>query len=567
MASTHSKWPDGVPSRLRPFCQPHIVPRFQFSRVERVFTIGSCFARNIEEHLHRLGMVVPALDFVVPRTEYEGRPNGLINKYTPAAILSEIRYALDDGYPLALDDHFIEGSNGAFVDLHLNSPRGVSLDRARERRLQIQSLFRQIRGSTLLIITLGLTEAWFDNERQCYVNQAPPPAILARNSARFLFKPLNYDTSLAMMREAIKMIGRAAPAAKIVITVSPVPIGRTFTADDVIVANMLSKSTLRAVAGALVAEFDGVQYFPAYEMATISAPDEIWADDQIHVRDDAVGRIVGTFVTTFCGADPATMGTEGHFAARLRLSSGQADSAYHDLKRVLDPQHELLLRDFAEACDRSGRHDEAVEAAKRLVEAFPDHDQNWLLLARIASRAGAREDSLAAIDHAIAIAPDVSAYHAHRSSIQYQLGNVEAAMDDAETALRVFEVHDDRDLERWQKVATRAAKIMVKSHHGARAVALYNEFAPRIDGSGQLQGLISEALEATGDLDRAIVCAQRAAESTAEPAAYRRWSELYRRAGQNDRAADVLAEALRLTPSPSGHESALVEQAVLDKDR
>src|ERR1700712_3706246 len=78
-----SSWPARTAgNRLEPFADPIVTPGFTLRPTDVVFTIGSCFARNIEEYLRRLGMKVPTLDFVVPAGEREGRPSAILNKYT-----------------------------------------------------------------------------------------------------------------------------------------------------------------------------------------------------------------------------------------------------------------------------------------------------------------------------------------------------------------------------------------------------------------------------------------------------------------------------------------------------
>jgi hypothetical protein len=48
---------------------PAVNPSFQLQSGAKVFTIGSCVARNIERNLHKLGFHVPTLAFSVPREE------------------------------------------------------------------------------------------------------------------------------------------------------------------------------------------------------------------------------------------------------------------------------------------------------------------------------------------------------------------------------------------------------------------------------------------------------------------------------------------------------------------
>jgi tetratricopeptide (TPR) repeat protein len=541
-----AKWPSATPERLRPWCAPAVAPKFVIGNDEVVFTIGSCFARNIEEHLSRLGMNVPVMQFSVPRTEYEGRPNGIINKYTPPAILNELRFALEEPPPLALDDHFLEAPESRVVDLHLNSYRPVALERARERRRQVRELFRNADNSTVIILTLGLTEAWYDKKNGIYINDAPAPRLAHNFPGRFVFKVLTYKECLDAVRDAIELINRSAIPKKIVLTVSPVPLGRTFTEDDAIVANAHSKATLRAVAGVIAAEFANVQYFPSYEIATLSAPDQVWSGDQIHLRDDAVGRIVETFIATFCQAPDH----REHFAARLVMSGGDAENGYRRLKSLDSPgQGQTYLADLAEACDKTSRRTEAVETAQRLVRLRPERGGNWHLLAQMAVKDERYDVALDAIDHAIAIEPEVSRYHADRGFILDRLGCAVAAASEAEMAARLVDRTDpDQQIPR-QRLATRALELMVKANLIERAAAFFTEFCTFITDYPPLLRVGARIFAQTGDLERAVAYARREAELAPDFVVYRHYGVLCLRAQHYDEALAALARALELQPN------------------
>jgi hypothetical protein len=79
---------------------------------------------------------------------------------------------------------------------------------------------------------------------------------------------------------------------RVLITTSPVFIARTFTGDDVIVANTHSKSVLRAVAGELSEKYEGVDYFPSFEIAMLTRRPEVWEDDLTHVQPNFIARIM-----------------------------------------------------------------------------------------------------------------------------------------------------------------------------------------------------------------------------------------------------------------------------------
>ena len=66
-----SLWPDGrVPtSRLGDLAKVSFNPSFTFSKSDKILTIGSCFAREMERRLASLGFDLPMTRVVLPREE------------------------------------------------------------------------------------------------------------------------------------------------------------------------------------------------------------------------------------------------------------------------------------------------------------------------------------------------------------------------------------------------------------------------------------------------------------------------------------------------------------------
>jgi len=285
---------------------PEIVPSFQIHPGAKIFTIGSCFARNIEEHLQRLGFKIPMLDFKVPLHEWSPRPNGILNKYTPAAIFQEISWAkslfLKGGAITEADSmvFFYDCGGGSCIDTNLGGYVPVCRERYFQRRSEIYDTFKEAFSSDCVVITLGLIEAWFDREKGIYIQHGPVGKHFARNGARFAFERLGYDQSCRFVQTSIDAIREVNSNAKFLLTVSPVPLVRTFAKDDVIVANAYSKSLLRAVAGEIAASNEYVDYFPAYETVMLTKNADVWKADLIHVSDAFVDKIVARLVETYC---------------------------------------------------------------------------------------------------------------------------------------------------------------------------------------------------------------------------------------------------------------------------
>ena len=82
------------------------------------------------------------------------------------------------------------------------------------------------------------------------------------------------------------------------VTVSPVPLEATFTGQDVVLANTLSKAVLRATAGACTRPHENVHYFPSYDIVMNSDKAAAWRKDGRHVRRPFVRQIMELFVRT-----------------------------------------------------------------------------------------------------------------------------------------------------------------------------------------------------------------------------------------------------------------------------
>src|SRR5665213_3254006 len=99
LRSASSRWSDGrdpgdpesAHARIASgIVLPNVAPKFRLAADEVYFCIGSCLARNIEEQL--IYRRLPVLSRSVPYADHTARPNGAVNKYTPASILNEQRF-------------------------------------------------------------------------------------------------------------------------------------------------------------------------------------------------------------------------------------------------------------------------------------------------------------------------------------------------------------------------------------------------------------------------------------------------------------------------------------------
>lgn len=273
---------------------PEFKPGFSIEPGAALFTIGSCFARNIEEALQPLGFQLPTTAFVSPKSEWSGRSNGLLNEYNPGTIAQRIGYALEGQQT---PEATIVPSGSLYADLMLmGGAADVTRERALERRNEIFSVYENLARSPYIVITLGFIEAWFDNETRLFINRIPPRAFKDSDPGRFTLKVLDVSESMALLEPALAAL--ADHGCKVVLTLSPVPIQSTFTSNDCVTANEYSKAVLRVCSEQLCKRFANVDYFPSYEIVR-SGGLVNYGIDNVHVKNEVVKKITALMIKKY----------------------------------------------------------------------------------------------------------------------------------------------------------------------------------------------------------------------------------------------------------------------------
>lgn len=301
LRSPNAQWADDIDRFGQSVFTVSHTPKFAIARDARFFCIGSCFARNIEEHLLYSGLEVLSKRIVAPIEEWSGRSTGLINKFTSHSILNEIEWLAS---PPDFNDPSLYAETGeGWLDLQLApGVRPVTFERAVERRRYMtETYFARLKQADVVVMTLGLVEVWRDERLGVYLNAAPSIWSVRRQPGRYTLEVLDVAANVAALESARAALKALRPDLRFIVTVSPVPMAATFTGVDVVVANTLSKSTLRAAANAFVRAHDDVDYFPSYEIVTHSPRDFAYGEDRLHVTDRIVGPVTDTFTRTYIG--------------------------------------------------------------------------------------------------------------------------------------------------------------------------------------------------------------------------------------------------------------------------
>jgi hypothetical protein len=288
-ANALARWPTREsPQRLHPLADPVASRPFTLRGDERVFCIGSCFARSIENALERLGFEVLSLMPDLPRSPNRDRSDrGMFNKYNVATILNELRWALGEGKPYRHEDVLIAPPGDRLLqDYQLAGP-GYSEEPgfARAFREGFNAAFARVREADLVILTLGLSEIWLDTATGLHLNAAPLEHLVRAYPGRYELHVMDVAQTLAQLEEIDRLlVAHLESGFRLMVTVSPVPLWSTFRDQDVLTANTYSKAVLRVAAEAFVAARAHASYFPSFEFAQLSHPTLVYSrEDFRHV--------------------------------------------------------------------------------------------------------------------------------------------------------------------------------------------------------------------------------------------------------------------------------------------
>ncbi len=426
-------WPlaDDPDNRFAALAAPNYRSTFKLEPGQKIITIGSCFARNIEEELAACGFDIPMRTFAVDKREWARDPGELLNNYVPGAVAPQIRWAFGfEKYDLGR--HAVEISPGRYLDPYLApASRPIPAEEILARRASLDALYRQLATSHAVVLTLGYVEAWFDNTSGHYVNSPPPLAILRSAPERFELHVLDYDRVRASLVELFDLLDRVCPKEyRVILTVSPAPLHLTFTDDDVAVANTYSKSVLRAAAGEICARRTNIDYFPSYESVMLSPRNVAFAEDQIHVSPSIVRFNVDRMLQRYLAAADGGGAPEILSAARDLQARGRHGSAFFALKAAWskNPSDPRLTVALARMYHAAG----LTSVAERMLNAPAISERQdlhaMLLLARIHSGKG-RHAEAAAVAEKIAATGKLKLPAALvRAESYYNLGRYEEGL-------------------------------------------------------------------------------------------------------------------------------------------
>lgn len=273
------------------------------SKSDRFFVMGSCFVNEIRHFLEKDGVEV------YPKLQQDIRdmfPDVLKVKaawgdwdervhyqnYTPFSIDQEIDVALGE-YELSDDAIVKVGSD--YWDPYRKDVRTPSAEQTLAIRRRMSAAIKDgLEKANVAIITAGAIESFLVKG---FGGEVPEFRGALHKSLDFREHTVE-ETEACLTRICDKLLNRYG-FREIILTVSPIPMGRTHRQVEVALANAYSKSVLRVCVEQVVRKMRNVHYFPSYEFVTIKGGYR--TNDYLHIRSEVVGEITSAFQASFAG--------------------------------------------------------------------------------------------------------------------------------------------------------------------------------------------------------------------------------------------------------------------------
>lgn len=277
---------------------------FRLTKTERIATAGSCFAQQVARALKGAGYTYYVSEPPPPRidpayAEQEGNFSARYgNVYTTRHLVQLLERAFGRFEPALRhwqrpDGRFVDPFRPRIEPDGFATPEEVEADR-RAHLAAVRELFTNL---DTLVFTLGLTEGFVDGQDGAALPLPPGVAGGRHDPSRYRFVNASVMSMVADMLRFLDGLREVNPNARVILTVSPVPIIATMEARHVLVSNTFTKSALRVVADEVCRARPGVFYFPSYEVVTApSTVGRYYADNMRAITEAGIRHVTRLFL-------------------------------------------------------------------------------------------------------------------------------------------------------------------------------------------------------------------------------------------------------------------------------
>lgn len=308
----------------------------------RLVSAGSCFALVLAQYLQQQGyhylITEPGPPWLSPEQARQFHYGQFSARYGFIYSARQFWQLLQRAWGILepVDDCW-QAADGSWVDAlrpdiqpgGFNSPEEMRTD----RQAHLHCVRTALTQAEVLILTLGLTEAWLSGLDGTVYPICPGRRYGQFDPARYVFHNFTVDEVVADLSASVDFLAQVNPSLRWILTLSPIPLAATMEPRHVLEATGYSKAVLRVAIETIRHTYTQVSYFPAWEWVHYD-PARALTPERRRVRAETVSTLMHYFERGFVCERPQ--------APEARISVEPEDFEVCDGEALL----ELLNQDF-----------------------------------------------------------------------------------------------------------------------------------------------------------------------------------------------------------------------------
>ena len=312
-------WRRSISSVAPNLVDPVVSSAFTISPEDKVATAGSCFAQHIARYLQRSGynyyVAETAHPIATPEMVKKYNYNEYSARYGNIYTARQLRQLIERAYgKFTPDDNYWKMPAGGYADPFRTKiqPNGFPTLKELEidRKQHLAAVREMFENLDVFVFTLGLTETWMSKKDGAVFPLCPGVDSGEFDESKYEFHNLTVDEVSDDMNAFLTELKVVNPSAKVILTVSPVPLVATAEDRHVLVSTTYSKSVLRVAAEMVSNKHENVAYFPSFEIITGDySRGRYFAEDCRSVIERGVYHVMRLFLEHY---------TEGDLDVRLK---------------------------------------------------------------------------------------------------------------------------------------------------------------------------------------------------------------------------------------------------------
>ncbi|OCJ07721.1 GSCFA domain-containing protein [Rhizobium sp. AC27/96] len=302
----YTRWKKAIAEPDYPSVDPVTNFPWKIANSDKVATAGSCFAQHIARHLKQSGFDHYVVEDGHPLADEHQRDHfnyGTYsarygNIYTPRQLVQLFERAFGTFEP---QEEIWTNEHGKFVDPFRPNiePEGFATkeELVADRHQHLAKVRDMFSTLDVFVFTLGLTEAWLSKTDGAVFPVCPGVAGGTFDVQKYEFHNFRVSEVIADLERFLDLLNSVNPKARVILTVSPVPLMATAENRHVLTSTTYSKSALRVACDEIERAHKHVVYFPSYEVITGAYNrGRYFAEDLRNANEEGVSHVMRIFL-------------------------------------------------------------------------------------------------------------------------------------------------------------------------------------------------------------------------------------------------------------------------------